>query len=70
VAPLLQQDNVCDLIVEAIRKNQHLLLIPKLLILSLLLNRMSTTDAQLEVQDMIGLHHSMDTFTGRHQKSS
>ncbi|CAF1234268.1 unnamed protein product [Rotaria magnacalcarata] len=70
VAPLLQQDNVCDLIVEAIRKNQHKLLIPKLLNLSLVLNSMSTTDAQLEVQDMIGLHHSMDTFTGRHQKSS
>jgi len=70
IAPMLQQDNVCDLIIEAIRKNQHMLLIPKTLSLSLVLGRMSSTAAQLEIQDMIGLHHSMDTFTGRHKKSS
>lgn len=27
--------------------------------------RMSSMDAQLEIQDRIGFHHSMDTFTGR-----
>ncbi|CAF2373050.1 unnamed protein product [Rotaria sp. Silwood2] len=66
VTPMLKQDNVCDLIIEAIRKNQHMLLIPKLLGLSLVLSRMSPTAAELEIQDKIGLHHSMDTFTGRH----
>jgi hypothetical protein len=37
VAPILKQDKVCDLIVEAIRKNQHMLLIPKTLNISLVL---------------------------------
>ncbi|CAF0852078.1 unnamed protein product [Rotaria sp. Silwood1] len=70
IAPMLKQDKVCDLIVEAIRKNQHMLLIPKSLSLILVLSRLSPTAAELEIQEKIGLHHSMDTFTGRHQKSS
>jgi all-trans-retinol dehydrogenase (NAD+) len=65
ISPLLKQDKVCDLIVKAIRQNQHQLLIPKMLNISLALNRISSTAAQLEVQSLIGLHQSMDTFTGR-----
>ncbi len=86
---MLQQDNVCDLIVEAIRKNQHMLLIPKTLSISLVLGRlegeqmrrkkenlfyffirMSTTSAELEIQNRIGLHDSMKTFIGHHEKFS
>ncbi|CAF0990818.1 unnamed protein product [Rotaria sordida] len=70
IAPMLQQDNVCDLIIEAIRKNQHVLLIPKSLHISLILSRMAPTSAELEIQDRIGFHRSMDTFIGRYQKSS
>jgi hypothetical protein len=83
---MLKQDKVCDLIVEAIRKNQHMLVIPKTLSISVALKRleekkyvkkklvlfsisMTSTAAQLEIQNMIGVHDSMATFTG-HQKSS
>jgi hypothetical protein len=85
---MLEQDNVCDLIIKAIRQNQHMLLIPKSLIISLVLGRlaeknvcktkdneflfdirMSPTAAELEIQDTLGLHQSMNTFTGHHEKS-
>ena len=36
---MLQPENVCDLIVEAIRKEEHLLLIPKILKLGIILKR-------------------------------
>jgi len=64
IAPLLDQNKVCYLIVKAIRQNQHMLLIPKTLSFSLVLSRMSPTAAELEIQDKLGLHHSMDTFVG------
>ncbi|UJR31058.1 hypothetical protein I4U23_018568 [Adineta vaga] len=64
--PLLRSNNVCDLIVDAIRKDQHMLLIPKVLGLGLVLKSLSSTAAQIEAQGSIGLHHSMDTFVGRH----
>jgi len=64
IAPLLDQNKVCYLIVKAIRQNQHMLLIPKTLSFSLVLSRMSPTAAELEIQDRLGLHHSMDTFVG------
>jgi hypothetical protein len=37
--PLLKPDNVCDEIVEAIRKDEHMLLIPKVLKLGLFIKR-------------------------------
>jgi hypothetical protein len=37
---MLKQDKVCDLIVEAIRKNQHMLVIPKTLSISVVLKRL------------------------------
>ncbi|CAF1434022.1 unnamed protein product [Adineta ricciae] len=63
--PLLKSENVCDLIVEAIRTEQHMLLIPKVLKLGLIIKSLSTTAAQIEAQGATGLHHSMDTFVGR-----
>ena len=39
IVPLLDANNVCDLIIEAIRKNQNMLLIPKSFALSLVLGR-------------------------------
>jgi hypothetical protein len=38
---MLEQDKVCDLIIKAIRQNQHMLLIPKSLIISLVLGRLA-----------------------------
>jgi hypothetical protein len=32
--------------------------------------RMSTTSAELEIQNRIGLHDSMKTFMGHHEKFS
>jgi hypothetical protein len=40
IAPLLKQDTVCNLIVKAIRQNKNQLLIPKMLNVSLALNRL------------------------------
>jgi hypothetical protein len=37
--PLLKPNDVCDQVVEAIRKDEHMLLIPKILRLGLLLKR-------------------------------
>jgi len=37
--PMLQSENVCDEIIEAIRKDENLLLIPKVLRLGLFLKR-------------------------------
>lgn len=70
LTPLCDQEEVCDRIVEGFRKNQHMLLIPKTLSISLFLNAISSTEAHIEGQAMLGLHHSMDTFVGRHQKSA
>jgi hypothetical protein len=39
IAPLLKQDKVCDLIVKAMRQNQHELVIPKALKLSVILSK-------------------------------
>ena len=39
LTPLLNQESVCNKIVKAIRQNTHMLLIPKSLIVSLVLNR-------------------------------
>lgn len=43
---MLKQDNVCNLIVEAIRKNQHMLLIPKTLNISLVVGRLERKNFQ------------------------
>lgn len=40
---MLQPQNVCDLIVEAIRKEEHLLLIPKILRLGIILKRFESS---------------------------
>ena len=39
MTPMLQADNVCDLIIEAIQQNKHILLIPKSLAISLVFNQ-------------------------------
>jgi len=70
IAPLLDQDNVCDEIIKAIRQNKHFLLIPKSLIMSVVLNRAAPRAAELEIHEKIGLHKSMDTFVGRQKKST
>ncbi|CAF4543883.1 unnamed protein product [Rotaria sp. Silwood1] len=64
--PMLKPDDVCDQIIEAIRKDQHMLLIPKVLGFRLLLKIISSTAVQIEAQGVTGLYHSMDTFVGRH----
>ncbi|CAF1385604.1 unnamed protein product [Rotaria sp. Silwood1] len=73
--PMLKPDDVCDQIIETIRKDQHMLLIPKVLGFGLLLKSeflllfdisISSTAAQIEAQGMTGLQHSMDTFVERH----
>ncbi|CAF3543427.1 unnamed protein product [Rotaria sordida] len=70
LTPLLDQEKVCDDIVKGIRQNKHLLIIPKSLTLSAILNRIAPRAAELEIHDMIGLHKSMDTFVGREKKST
>lgn len=70
MTPLCDPEYVCDQIVEGFRKNKYVLLIPKSMTISLVLNTFSSTESQLEAQEMLGLHQSMDTFVGRHQKSA
>ncbi|CAF0756498.1 unnamed protein product [Didymodactylos carnosus] len=65
VAPLLNENDVCDEIINAVRKDEYMLLLPKTLILSVVLTGISPTAATLECQDRLGLSHSMDTFRGR-----
>jgi hypothetical protein len=40
VAPMLDQENVCDEIVKGIRQNKHCVLIPKSLMVPLILSRL------------------------------
>ncbi|CAF1576525.1 unnamed protein product, partial [Adineta steineri] len=63
--PLIKSDDICDKIVEAIRKDQHMLLVPKSLGPALVMKSIISTAAQLEIQSLSGVDHSMDTFVGR-----
>lgn len=66
--PLLKSNKVCDTIIEAIRQNQQMVLLPKVLRLGLFLKSIASTSAQVAAQGSIGLHNSMTTFVGRHDK--
>ncbi len=39
IAPLLDQENVCDEIVKGMRQDKHLILLPKSILLTIILNR-------------------------------
>lgn len=69
IAPVLEQEDVCDIIVKGIRENQRVLLIPKRLLANLILGRMTPIGAELEIDTALGFDQYMKTFVGR-QKSA
>ncbi|CAF1523884.1 unnamed protein product, partial [Adineta steineri] len=66
--PLIKSDDICDKIVEAVRKDRHMLLVPKILRAVLFLRSITSTTAQVEMQSLSGVDDSMSTFVGRAQK--
>ena len=59
LAPVLNPDHVCDLIIQAIRQNQYRLLIPKSLNINLVLGRFENENTIFQIHRTIFLHISL-----------
>ncbi|KAL3889778.1 hypothetical protein ACJMK2_002106 [Sinanodonta woodiana] len=67
--PILEQDYVADMIVDAVLCNQHILLLPRILYFIMALKWVLPTHCQFLLADLMGINHFMDTFRGRQNKN-
>jgi len=70
LVPTLQPDYVANQVLNAVRKNYYLVILPKVLCLVYVFKPILGFSMMFKLGRVLGMHQSMDTFTGRLNKQS